>query len=518
MVNSSYHIAIAYLFIILCLQKCFSLSYEPYRVGEIIKQGEYPVTISDIVFLIRSQKDPVHLKRAKQVRYDIQQQCRIQNLGDPEILLLSEDITSSGQWTILPILPQIRKLHKDKKWIFLSEEESRVSVLGLINVLSNYNWNEELFLGKALRDEDPTIIHHFRFFNNPSVFFFPDFEAGWLLSAQILKSFVERWEKGSIKIDFSIDVKHEIAYFLWDEGKGIKLTAVPQLCSGNVPSNQNPLSDEEIISSLETDVDLAKISDCVTSHPVDLQKCGEPVSLDDIFFGVKTCEKFHKDRVSVVQKTWGKYAKNLIFYSDVEDKSIPTVSTGVPNTERGHCGKLFAIFKSFHSDAQLKAFSWLVVTDDDTILSVARLQQFLSCYDSTQPVFLGERYGFGYMKNGYGYDYLTGGGGMIFSRAAIAGLLASGCKCRSNDDPDDMMVGSCARQYDFIITHTPLMHQARPNDYAKDFLAHQTPISFHKHWNNDPIKVYKQWFSEEDSHLKIWTKQFDNRTNKREEL
>lgn len=39
--------------------------------------------------------------------------------------------------------------------------------------------------------------------------------------------------------------------------------------------------------------------------------------------------------VSVVRATWEKDAGFLEFYSDVADASIPTVSLGVPNTERG---------------------------------------------------------------------------------------------------------------------------------------------------------------------------------------
>lgn len=38
-----------------------------------------------------------------------------------------------------------------------------------------------------------------------------------------------------------------------------------------------------------------------------------------------------------------------------------------------------------------------------------------------------------------------------------------------------------------------ILSQARPEDYAKEFLAHQTPISFHKHWNIDPIVVFNKW-------------------------
>ena len=35
-------------------------------------------------------------------------------------------------------------------------------------------------------------------------------------------------------------------------------------------------------------------------------------------------------------KTWAKETTNLEFYSEVEDKTIPTVDLGIPNTERGN--------------------------------------------------------------------------------------------------------------------------------------------------------------------------------------
>ena len=45
-------------------------------------------------------------------------------------------------------------------------------------------------------------------------------------------------------------------------------------------------------------------------------------------------------------------------------------------------------------------------------------QRFKACYDSTKPVAIGERYGYG-LNTDRGYPYLTGGGGMLFSRAAV---------------------------------------------------------------------------------------------------
>lgn len=42
-----------------------------------------------------------------------------------------------------------------------------------------------------------------------------------------------------------------------------------------------------------------------------------------------------------------------------------------------------------------------------------------------------------------------------------------------------------------------LTFQARPEDYARDLLAHQVPISFHKHWNIDPIAVFNKWLKDD---------------------
>ncbi len=41
--------------------------------------------------------------------------------------------------------------------------------------------------------------------------------------------------------------------------------------------------------------------------------------------------------------------------------------------------------------------------------SLPRLQALLSCYDSSEPLCLGERYGYGLGQGGY--SYITGGGG-----------------------------------------------------------------------------------------------------------
>ena len=62
------------------------------------------------------------------------------------------------------------------------------------------------------------------------------------------------------------------------------------------------------------------------------------------------------------------------------------------------------------------------------------------------------------VATGGGYSYITGGGGIIFSRGAVEQLvsLPSGCSCPRPDTPDDMHLGRCARQ-----AAVPLLHSGR---------------------------------------------------------
>lgn len=38
---------------------------------------------------------------------------------------------------------------------------------------------------------------------------------------------------------------------------------------------------------------------------------------ENILFAVKTCSKFHSERVPVIKSTWSRDAKHIRFYSDV---------------------------------------------------------------------------------------------------------------------------------------------------------------------------------------------------------
>lgn len=57
----------------------------------------------------------------------------------------------------------------------------------------------------------------------------------------------------------------------------------------------------------------------------------------------------------------------------------------------------------------------------------------------------------------------------------------------------------------------PLLFQAKPNEYVPSLLAHQTPVSFHKHHDLDPLSVYEEYLSWylrvlcENGGVKLWT-------------
>ncbi|CAF4458939.1 unnamed protein product, partial [Adineta steineri] len=81
------------------------------------------------------------------------------------------------------------------------------------------------------------------------------------------------------------------------------------------------------------------------------------------------------------------------------------------NTNRGHCHKTFTILNYFHKNKENLQF--LIIADDDTLLSVKRLLELIRCFmlSNDIPMVLGERYGYGNY-----YDYPTGGSGMVFNR------------------------------------------------------------------------------------------------------
>ena len=238
----------------------------------------------------------------------------------------------------------------------------------------------------------------------------------------------------------------------------------------------------------------------------DMQSTNAVDLLKETLFAVKTCEKFHAIRLPIINQTWASAAKNIQYFSEVADsryqtRKLPEVNG---NSEVGHCKKTEGIIKYFHKNAINKGWKWLVIVDDDTLLSVQKLLDLIKCYSSQDPIILGQRYGyFVSEEEGHdeGYDFVAGGGGMVFSFEVVRKMMEekdmygrSHCTCPGPEYADDMYFsGLCIKNLGLSVTHVEGFHQGSPYDYTSDLLKHQDPISFHKFFNGEDnhIEVYK---------------------------
>jgi UDP-glucose:O-linked fucose beta-1,3-glucosyltransferase len=220
------------------------------------------------------------------------------------------------------------------------------------------------------------------------------------------------------------------------------------------------------------------------------------IHLTDVYFGIKTFVGYHQQRLGLLRKTWlNEELHYNLFTNEVnttaDRQNDRFVITG-ENTVRGHCHKTMFILNYFYRTKS--TLNYLIVADDDTLLSVQGVLRLLRCFMLAKdvPLVLGERYGYQ-----DAYDYPTGGSGILLNRQAVE-LIVHNCQCPSADTPDDMFLGICLKRLQIPLIHIPELHQAQPNAYPKDWLAHQKPISFHKFEGIDVEHIYRTYLDDDD--------------------
>ena len=279
-------------------------------------------------------------------------------------------------------------------WIALLSENTEVDLRTLNDVVQKKTLKpltESLFFGRALKDKDPTIIHHF---DSGSRLLYPDLEAGIFLSRKLVYDLWEilmreednlRQNKAfpgrnlvigvtfhPVYLDFNIDPAYEFAKFLNIEAN-VQMQNIAEICTKKAPG---------CMTFARREYFCVKNND---QHSID-------EVLQDSLVAVKTCTKFHDERLEVVMKTWGGLVPNIELISDSEEEKFQTkVLPYTINTENGHCNKTMAILEYFDQleTATGDPLSFLVIVDDDTIFSVVRLAQLLACYDRTESFLLG---------------------------------------------------------------------------------------------------------------------------------
>jgi len=457
-----------------------------------------------IMFIIQAQPGVYHVKQAAKVKSSILGQWNKYVPGhvmDPPKVILTtelEDSLARSAWTLFPLLKVMKESlenTEDLEWSAILNENAEIDLKKLNEAVEKYRFRpseQALFLGRGLKDSTSTIVHHF----DSSELKFPDLESGIFLSRKLVFDLWDELEHAIDEFpqyfpkDFNIDPAFEFSKFLFKEGspEGVSLTHVDEICGKKTSPNSNCF----IFTKPQTG--------CLKNSQVEEMKL--LISPEVTHVAVKTCSKFHDTRVPVVKKTWGKHVK-VNFFSDKEDPEVPAIQLPFTvNTESGHCNKTLAILRNFIEINNSPEF--LVITDDDTILSAARLASLLSCYrGEASPILLGQRYGYMVATGQGGYNYVTGGGGMILNRLGVEALLSlpGGCSCPTPSTPDDMHLGMCARRAKVNLLHSGRMFQARPLDYPSSMISNRKPISFHKHWEIDPRQVYSQYFEKVDQKL-----------------
>ncbi|KAL7293185.1 hypothetical protein TKK_0013332 [Trichogramma kaykai] len=427
----------------------------------------------DLLITILSQQEGYNAAQAKLLQSNIQSQSLHK---EPPEIILSHKLDVYGSWTIVPLIPYLYEQNKSARWYIFCLENTAIDLNKLLNVLNKYDADiyKKMWIGNALYDKEPTITHHYA--EHSKRFKYPNLGSGFAMSKHLFESLVNKAKNYiSPNRDFNVDASYEFATFVLNESKGTRLTHVSEFC--------------DVFST-----------NCAT-YPKPFHACDKIRLPQKIYVAVKTCAKYHVDRLKFIKKTWARHAENIGYFTNELDENLPNGYL-TPDTEEGHCSKTFSILKQVAPILKEKKLDWLLITDDDTIISMARLLRMLTCYNPADLVAIGERYGFRSTQI-HGYDYLTGGAGVVLSTQLVLEMIKPKvCDCPSSTTPDDMFLfGVCLAQLGIKVTHSPLFHQARPKDYATVYLATKEPISFHQYANIDPIQVYKEWFEDDDDFL-----------------
>lgn len=182
--------------------------------------------------------------------------------------------------------------------------------------------------------------------------------------------------------------------------------------------------------------------------------------LKDVFISVKTSEKFHRNRLDLILKTWFNEASNVTyFFSDVDDASISNktgnhlINTGCSSSHsrKALCCKMSVELETFMKTSNKR---WFCHFDDDNYVNVKQLTTLLQDYNPQEdwylgkistniPIIVDDR------KRGkkVSFWFATGGAGFCLSRSLVSKMtpFVKGGQFKTIADeirlPDDVTLG-----------------------------------------------------------------------------
>ena len=150
----------------------------------------YSYGLNKTTLIIMSQKPQSQIAANTKLKlYNSLKQSGIEN---PNIYSLDTDLTDIGGWTIFPILkPLMKMVPVDNEWFLFLNEHGSVDPVVLEELLARQNHDERVFLGKALHDKHPVIIHYFDTNLNLK---YPDFSAGFVMSKALIEDIIAQMD------------------------------------------------------------------------------------------------------------------------------------------------------------------------------------------------------------------------------------------------------------------------------------------------------------------------------------
>eukprot|EP00929_Paragymnodinium_shiwhaense_P025376 TRINITY_DN15362_c0_g1_i3.p1 TRINITY_DN15362_c0_g1~~TRINITY_DN15362_c0_g1_i3.p1 ORF type:complete len:505 (-),score=84.30 TRINITY_DN15362_c0_g1_i3:19-1533(-) len=434
----------------------------------------------DVTLLVRSQNTP-HDKALVSELTAAAVEAGWPHTSVVSMLDVEKEFHHNGLWTYVPWIylteskwqSQKRRTLGGQRWLVFLEPSTSVNFRRLAEALAKHDAKKPLFLGHSIKDTESTIIHHYS--TEPP---YPHVHAGFALSSGLLKMLWKDLEKNPLGGNQQIEPVWELAKWIKTGDKGGERQGVA-------------------LTDMKDVFCLSKKAGCAT-WPIsrDEHRMSFGLRPADVLIAVKTVSTLQGARIPLIHEFWASSSEAEVIYlsnegydgvkganvinltpefGDMVDPAKESTSQG-----SGHCSKMEAILQYLSKHHPGKR--WYVVTDDDTLLNVPRLLEVLNSYNHKKPIYLGERYGWAHREKYAGTNYITTGGGMALSAAALTELMAcTSCTCRAANQPDDMSLGQWFRDLDIPATHEEGFHQSEPHNYHPDVLrTSDQVISFHR--------------------------------------
>ncbi|KAL3670370.1 hypothetical protein V7S43_004679 [Phytophthora oleae] len=265
---------------------------------------------------------------------------------------------------------------------------------------------------------------------------------------------------------------------------------------------------------------------------VNLSLVSPEASKTRILCWVNTYHANHEKRLHSIKKTWGKKCDKLLFMSDIEDLTVPTVEIVAPPLHEMLWQKHREIVRLLVREYGEDHFDWVFKCDDDTFLIMENLKAYLNSPEiraiSEEPTILGHRMTLQWWemqrlfepfenhnpehvaamlkvrqdtRQDGGLLYTPGGGGYAMNWAYLKKLEAAFDEpyCLPNEVvPDDWAISFCMRHLGVIPLDTrdaekrERFHQYDPND------LYTRPYDVEAYDHNLFTSIYQEnnWFSD----------------------